>query len=371
MPLFSKKSAPSASIVQESTAAPLSKDQKLFNNLIKKIEARRARLADWETAIPLVKQKYASDLLPLQERAMDLQWQLAQALDLAHGRKGLTQGEKRKLTVLIIDLAGAVLEQKDHGEFKILYNKHSQSDFDAEEAARLDEMKSLLEGALGMDLGNDVDMRSPEDVLKRVESQFWTRNEERQEQASRRKKSPREEAQTARREAEEKRLSQSIREVFRKLASSLHPDREPDPAERQRKTALMQRANDAYEKGNLLQLLELQLELEHIDQAHLAAIGPERLKHYVKILKGQLSELDMEIQHVEDGLAAQFALPPFEQIHPKDLMPMLQEDIATCEAESLQLQRQLEIAADLKNLKAWLKTISLRRTPFPGFDMPF
>jgi hypothetical protein len=45
-----------------------------------------------------------------------------------------------------------------------------------------------------------------------------------------------------------------------------HPDREPDPHERERKTALMQRANHAYGKNDLLKLLELQLELEHIDQ---------------------------------------------------------------------------------------------------------
>ena len=166
-------------------------------------------------------------------------------------------------------------------------------------------------------------------------------------------------------------MSQSLREVYRKLASSLHPDREPDPAEKQRKTELMQRANIAYEKSNLLELLELQLQLEHIDQAHLAAIGRERLKHYIKILKGQLSELDMEIQRVEDEFAAQFGLSPFERHDPKGLMPMLHADIATCEVRILQLQEHLVAVGDLKWLKAWLKTITLRRQPDPDFDLPF
>ncbi len=370
MPLFSQKPSLSASIVLK-TQAPLSKDQKAFNNLIKKIEAKRAALSDWDTAIPLFKQKYVTDLLPLQEQEMDLQYRLAQALDSAHQQKGLTKGERRKLAVMIVDLAEQVLDHREHGELKALYNKHTQSDFDAEDAAHLDGMKSMLEDILGVDLGEDVDMRSAEDVLKRVEDQLSAEQEEWQAKQAKRKKSAREEAQEARLEAEEKQLSQSIREVYRKLASSLHPDREPDPAEKQRKTELMQHANEAYEKGNLLQLLELQLQLEHIDQAHLAAIGPERLKHYLKILKGQLSELDMEIQRVEDEFAAEFGLAPFAKHDPKGLMPMLKADMAACEANIFQLRESLEAAGDLKQLKAWLKTITLQREPAHDFDLPF
>ena len=370
MPLFSQTSSPSPSIVIK-TQAPLSKDQKAFNNLIKKIEAKRAKLADWDTAIPLFRQKYVSDLLPLEEQEMDLQIRLAQALDWAHQQKGLTKGERRKLAVMIVDLAEQVLEHRDHGELKALYNKHAQSDFDAEDAARLDGMKSMLEDILGVDLGEDADMRSAEDVLKRVESQYSAQQEEWEAKQGRRKKSAREEAQEARLEAEEKQLSQSIREVYRKLASSLHPDREPDPAEKQRKTELMQHANEAYEKGNLLQLLELQLQLEHIDQAHLAAIGPERLKHYLKILRDQLSELDMEIQHVEAEFAAEFGLAPFAKHDPKGLMPMLKSNMAAFEVSLFQLRNYLEAAGDLKQLKAWLKTITLQRQVAHDFDLPF
>jgi Skp family chaperone for outer membrane proteins len=366
MPLLGHKPVPSARIVSSGTT-PLNKDQKAFNNLIKKIEGRRARLGEWEAILPAFRQKYTSGLLPLQEQCLDLQWQLARALDAAHGKKGLTKGEKRKLAVLIVNLAEAVLEHKDHGELKALFNKHSQSNFDEQETERMDDMKAMLESVLGMELGDDVDMTSPEDIVKRLETQFQAQ----QEAASRRKKSRREEAREARQEAEEKQLSQSIREVFRKLASVLHPDREHDPAEKVRKTALMQRANQAYEKGNLLQLLELQLELEHIDQSHLVAIRPERLKHYIKILKGQVADLDLEIQRIEEQLMVEFGLSPFEPIHPSDLLPMLKQDMATCQGQLAELHLQLDAVADQKRLKAWLKTLSLQRQPAPDFDLPF
>ncbi len=48
-----------------------------------------------------------------------------------------------------------------------------------------------------------------------------------------------------RREAEAQQATQSVREVYRKLASALHPDRETDERQREAKTALMQRVNQA------------------------------------------------------------------------------------------------------------------------------
>ncbi|HEX7644084.1 MAG TPA: molecular chaperone DnaJ [Burkholderiaceae bacterium] len=370
MPLFDHKPVPTAHIAQSGTT-PLSKDQKTFNSLINKIEAGRARLSEWEAALPDFRRQYASDLLPLATQCLELQSQLVRALDAAHGGKGVTKGEKRKLAELITDLAEMVLMQQDDEEIKDIFNKYSESDYDDEEAANLEGMKAMFKSVLGVDLGDDVDMSSPHEVLQRVESQFLEQQEAHAAKEATRKKSPKEEARLARQEAEEKQLSQSVREVFRKLASALHPDRELDPEEKTRKTALMQRANEAYKNGNLLQLLELQLELEHIDQAHLVAIRPERLKHYIKILKGQLNDLNLEIERLEDEIKFDFDLSPFDSLHPKALLPMLRKDVRDCLEQIAELREQLATAADPKQLKLWLKTIARPRQTYPDFDMPF
>jgi len=89
--------------------------------------------------------------------------------------------------------------------------------------------------------------------------------------------------------------SRAMREVFRKLASELHPDREPDPDERVRKTVLMQRVNQAYAAGDLLALLELQLSIEQIDASTLAGIAQDRLAHYNHVLEAQLQSLQDEL----------------------------------------------------------------------------
>lgn len=367
MPPSSRNSAVSPSLVLTSSA-PLSKEQTAFNALIKKIDARRATLADWGKEITRFRQCYASDLLPLQDAEIDQHIELARSLDLAHGQRGVTKGDRQKLSAMIIQLAEFILERRDNDEIKALYNQHSESDFDAEEAAQQDGMKSMLEEMLGMDLGDDIDLSSPEEVIRRVQQQYEAEGEAAQAEPKPRKKTARQLAREAHQEAEEKQMSQSIRDVYRKLASALHPDREPDPTERERKTALMQRVNEAYEKGDLLQLLELQLQLEHIDQAHLATLGGERLKHYIKILKGQLEELEMEIRHIKHGLAAEFGISPYGTFRPKDLLRMLHADIAQCERNIRQAKADVETANDPKRLKAWLRTITLRQRSAPDFD---
>jgi hypothetical protein len=357
------------SLVLASTA-PLSPDQKAFNRLIRQIETRRSRLADWNAAIPPFRQQVSRDLWPLLEQERGLKAQLAEQFDWAYEQKGLTKAERQKLSALIVDLALYVLDNGEPDEaMKALYNKHSRSDFDAEEAAGLEHVKSMLENALGVDLGGDLDLSSPEELLGRLETHFQAEEEARP-KAKPRKKTAKQEAREAQREAEAKELSQSLREVYRKLASAFHPDREPDPEERQRKTALMQRANEAYERGNLLELLELQLQLEHIDPAHLANLSAERLKHYVQILKDQVRELDRELQGIEYGLVAEFGFSPYGKLAPAGLTAQLRADIAATEIHLRSLRRQLDTVGDVRSLKTWLKTVT-RRQPLPGFDPRF
>lgn len=363
----------SSVLIVPGVSQPLSKEQKAFNSLIKKIEARRALLQEWEATLPAVRQQYARDLQPLQQQCLDLQWRFAEALDLAHAApKGLTKTEKQKVAVLVTEIASAVLEYQEHDGLKALFNKHSGWDYDEEEAERLNGMKAMLEDVFGVELGDDVDMTSPEEVLQHMEAQFAAKLDAEAKARPPRKKSKREELREAKQLAEEKQMSQSVREVYRKLASALHPDREPDQAERARKTDLMQRVNQANEKGDLLQLLALQLELEHIDPNHLADLSAERLKHYSKVLKGQLEDLDLEVRDIESEIIMDFNLQPGSALRPKHLMAMLKRDVHVCNDQISALQTQLEIAGDTKMLKAWLKNYSIRRQRYDDFDdMPF
>ena len=340
----------------------LTKAQKAFNNLIKQVEKKRARLMAWETAIPSFQQKYTSELIPLVEASADMQVEMVHCLDQVNDQKGLTKAERRTIAGLIIELAGTLLAERDDEKLKAIYNKYHHVDYDSQEAAELASMKALFEELTGFDLGDDVDLSSPEDVMRRAQAQMQEKlaqedaaRQAQGEHKAKRKKSAKQIAKEEKQQAEAQQISLSIREVYRKLASALHPDRETDPQERERKTALMQRVNQAYEKNNLLQLLELQLELEHIDQSHINNLGEERLAHYNKILKEQLGELEDEINHVEGDFRMRFGIDPFVQLSPATIMRHLATDIALTQQAIREMKKNLADLQDVKKAKAWLK----------------
>lgn len=365
------------SIVSGKDHPHLSKEQKAFNALIKKIETKRASLAAWQEIIPVYQKKYASDYIPLVKTSQDIQIELVHCLDRASDQKGLTSSERNMIHDLISGMAGDLVAEHGDPELKNIYNKHSGSDYDAEEAASMTGLKSMLEDVIGVDLGDDLDISSPEEIFKRAQAhmheqqaQFEAERQAYEEQQAKRKKTAKQIAKASQQQADEQQTSQSIRELYRKLVSALHPDREPDPQERERKTLLMQRINQAYDKKNLLLLLELQLELEHIDQTTINNISAGRLKHYNRILKEQLSELEHETFVTEDMFRAQFGISPFERLTPSTIMRNLAADIVGIQHAIRDLKSDLLAFQDLKMLKAWLKTMRQRKR-MAYLDCPF
>lgn len=362
----------SISIATGQAQTHLSKEQKAFNTLIKKIDAKRARLAAWQEIIPAYQKKYASEFVPLVETSRDMQLEMVRSLDRVSDQKGLTSTEFNMISHLISELAGELAAEHDDPELKNIYNKHSGSDFDAEEAAAMQGMKSMLEEELGLELGDDLDFNSPDELLQRIHAHMQEQQKQQdadrqaqEEHQPKRKKTAKQIAKEAKLQAEEQQISQSIRDVYRKLASALHPDRENDPKERERKTALMQRINQAYDNKNLLLLLELQLELEHIDQSSINNLTEGRLKHYNKILKEQLTELEHEIFHTEDRFKMEFGFAPFDQPTPSTIMRSLAVDIVQIQRTIRDQKNDLLLFQDIKKVKAWLK--DMRRRPKMDF----
>ena len=361
-------------IVLPTGQTPLSSGQKRFNTLIRQIGQKRDRLAAWEAAVPPYQAKYTSELMPLMDAMDALQGELVLALDRASEHKALTKTERRTVTDLIAGLARDLLDGRDDAALKAIYNKHSGSDYDGEEAAELANMKLAMEAMLGIELGDDVDAMSSDDFLQhartRLREQQAQRDAERHAREARRaqrKKTDKQQAREAQQAEAAKQVSQSIRDVYRKLASALHPDRESDPQEKARKTELMQRANEAYGKNNLLQLLELQLELEHIDQSTLDGLSDERLKHYNAVLKEQLGDLEREILEVEGRFRAQFGIAPFITVAPSTVLRDLDREVAAAQQAMTAMRRDVQMAADAKTLKLWLKEVR-RQQRASAFD---
>lgn len=348
----------SVTIVAQPDKTKQSRGQKAFNALIREIEGKREVLRVWGQTDVSYQQKYTEELLPLQRRLSDLQFKMVLSLDQALDyQKDLNRSERQAISELVTTFAGAVLSAgDDRAELKEIYNKHSGSDFDAE-AEDADKIADMLFGDLG-----DADIEASDDTMGGSHGAFKNDDARAADDAAARaqrgeaepEQSPRQRAADARERADQKQLSRSLREVYRRLVVALHPDLEPDPQERERKTELMQRVNAAYSQKNLLQLLELQLELEHIDQGDIDDIGEDRLKHYNKILKQQLAGLDAEIIEIEHGYRLRLDMAPFSAVTPDIVMHRFSADLASLRRGIRELGKDLRVFADVRMLKMWL-----------------
>ncbi|MDF3080802.1 J domain-containing protein [Burkholderia sola] len=352
--------------------ASLSKAQQTFNTLVKQIEKRRERLGAWEAVMPAFQKKFVDGLLPLEQEATALRIRLIHLLDDAFLQKGLSKAEQRTLSDLIADMAGDLLNVSDDAALKVIYNRHAVSRDGGGAAAAPETAKPEQEP--DPEQPENVDALSPDELAERMQAELDAQFERdmaahaaREAQRTKRKKAPKQSAAQARIEAEQAESNKSIREIYRKLASALHPDRETDPQEQQRKTVLMQRVNRAYEKGNLLQLLELQLEIEQIDRRAIDGLGEARLTRYNGILEEQLRELDQEIVHVENDFRRTYGIASSTKVAPDTVLRMLARDIAGTQRSNQDLSVALREFEDPDQVRRWLKDMK-RRPASSRFD---
>jgi hypothetical protein len=354
--------APHASVA---TDGVLSKEQKAFNRLIKKINAQRATLQAWHTMRPQYIAKQAGVFEPLLARFNAQREQLVYLLDRHHDdAKGLTKNERAKLRQIIGTMTSDLAGPDNTPEFIALYEKYTGSSYAEDESVAMDDLKSMIEDITGVAVDDAAEIHSPEELMAHLQQKLQAQQEAVEQKKSKRKPTAAAQARQAKQEAEAQSMSLSVREIYRKLASALHPDREPDEAERIRKTALMQRVNAAYGKSDLLQLLELQLEIEQITHADISTLADARLKHYNKVLAEQLRELEMENSHAEMSFSGPFSMRG--RAHPALVLKWLDADIAELQTEFDDMAHDMQNLVDTKALKAWLKNLPLHRND--GFE---
>ena len=357
--------------------AALSPAQKKFNNLIKKIDAQKQLLAEWQEMFERCQRDAVEKLAPLKQSMKEQQTAMVQLLDRQFTSNKFTQIQQEKLTHIIVELCEELLCSDDNAELKAMYNKYTQSDYDTEaeeeQGVTTEFMKSMFEKEFGIVLDDDdIDLQNPQATAERLTAKVKQLEAEAEAAAAarpQRKKSAKQLAKEAREVEEAANVSKSIQAVYRQLTAALHPDREQDPVERERKTELMQQVTVAYSNKDLLKLLELQLAVEQIDQSKLSSLSAERLKHYNKILSDQLAELQDEVLFKENEIRMMLQLSPFEPLSPNRLVTLLKHDIQAMQAALKGIQNDLQVFQDVKNLKAWLKNFRLPQ-PESGFD-PF
>lgn len=340
--------------------------QKKFNQLQKQLDAARRKLRVWDDAVPRFAEAFAHQVAPLRDEARQLRRAVAEQLDawLAEPREW-TQGEREAMRDIACSLAREVLashglNEAERAHWKALHDRHADLGLDAAKAAKLKRMKQVLAAQTGLDLEHE-EFADAGELLRHVQRQMQQRRDDEEAEASARAARRKPTAAQARREAEREeaqaKSQQSLREVFRKLASALHPDRAVDAEDAARRTALMQRANAAYAAENLLALLSLQLELEQIDSLHLRNATDAQIKHFNGVLQEQLDELKDELEDRAQQFLDQFELETDREPDPTRLGPLLGKAEASWRGEVFLAGRDLESLRERAKAKRWIKKL--------------
>lgn len=144
-----------------------------------------------------------------------------------------------------------------------------------------------------------------------------------------------------------------MRRLFRQLASALHPDREPDPVQRERKTALMAEANRAHAGGDLPALLRLQQQVLATEPAQ--GWDDARLQALLVILQRQVADLERERAAAQQSLVWEAGLAPGSAVSAEALM-LARQAATEALAEALQEARDvLARAGTTGGLRRWLR----------------
>ena len=371
---MAKKAAPKPQLVHIPTSgsAPLSKAQKEFNRLTKRIATLEKEVTVFREAVDRLRQRVQTEYRPLQDEHNRVRAGLVRQLDLAFDTYKLTKGERNKIAEIIGNGCFDLLE-KGHPDLKPIIDKHAPPPSD-EEAAELDQviseaMKGFYTQQFGIEFDPEVDVSTQEKFqtyvaqkLAEQEAEFEAEDARQAERRAKRKKSPKQQAAEDKKLAEERTITKTVRGLYLDLVKALHPDREPDEAEKVRKTELMKQVTAAYEANELLTLLRLQLELNHIDQSHLENLAEDQLKHYNKLLREQVRELDDKL-YEQQMEASHFTKQPFYMVSsPTALDYDFLRQKAGLEAKIKQLAAEvLALGHDPAALKMWLKDFKVPR----------
>lgn len=329
--------------------------QKRFNQLLKQTETLASKIEAVRALADSNRPLFNQILTPLEQQRTVLMRDMALWLGERLKRKGLTARQQDSAREILCDIAASLAMAGD-AAMQELHDAHSDESLEEQEKAEAARMKMFMEGMLGEEISDDEAAFDTLDELMRasmakMQAQASAEQEAHAQRQSKRKKSP---AQL-KAEAEAQDANGALRTLYRQLASALHPDRETDPHEQLRKTALMKEANAAYERRDLLALLHLQMQADLVDGEQVANLAKEKLAALTALLKERVNVLRHELFQIEQQTKDEFDLPLYAPLSAASIKRHLVESERDLREDIAMMQHDLQQVQDDKNLKRWLR----------------
>jgi hypothetical protein len=288
---------PTALTISQKVGKGLSKRQKQFNTNVEKISQLKQQLLDDEIFIRTLILRIQSEIIPLQNQINQKIVELIRIFDRHHDDAFFKKKEKEKLRGFILEHVTDLIH-KGFNELKAIHDKYSNETFDEIDAraksVAASVNKTTMESMFGIDFDENADVSNPQKMQEYIAQKMAEKQTEAQANEVNQEKSDKQLKREEKLKVETKNISKATRSIYTDLVKAFHPDREQDETERNRKTEIMKKVTQAYEKDDLFELLKLKIELQSSDVESLTTID-EQLKYYNKILKEQINNLQEQL----------------------------------------------------------------------------
>lgn len=354
--------APSSVLSLQIKALKLAPAQLRFNKLLAKIELMTQRLAETQTLADTYRPLYHSRLQPLAAQREAALRDLVLWLDARAQQKGLTPALLRDTQAMVASLSEVMALAGDLA-MRAVHDRHSAQSLAHKEKAAADDIQDMMQRMAGVNVSDLNTGESVQDMLhagmQRLQQQMTDERaaheaKQQAKAAAKRASKPKSAAQI-KAQAQQQDAQGALRTIYRQLASALHPDREPDEAERARKTELMGQANAAYERRDLMALLMLQLRCEQIDATAISRLTTEKMAALTLLLKEQAAAVEEDLFVAENRVHEEFALSPYTPVTEAGLMRDLESQVLAVQEDLALMQEDFSAVQTDAGLKAWIK----------------
>ncbi|WP_215895666.1 hypothetical protein [Acinetobacter bereziniae] len=319
----------------------LSPKQKKFNRLIKKVEQLKVLLSEWEHAQNDIQKRASGEILPkyaelhqimfqqleiLWKHKLETKWAKTHALRL----DDLIESVASQLMIVDtlsekqFELVEKILSSYEISEdefFKADIKEHQLEEMnivDQEEltAERLDEINKrafieMMASKLGVEsdyFDFEFNLYDHDDFIEKLhekmekdrEQEFLKQlNKTDRDDYERKLKNEKDKQKklAEKRALAKQKANQSFKNIYLKIASLIHPDREQNEERKIEKTEILQRVNQAYENKDLFALLKYQIEFT-ASVEKFNNLAKEQLEFYNINLEEQAEELQSKIDDI-------------------------------------------------------------------------
>lgn len=361
--------------IKSKNSAVLSKLQKQFNSSIQKINNLKNLTLTVKQEIEQIQVKITTDILPLERKLIDIQIKEIIHLDSLYQENFFKKRDNETLSMIILERANTYIGRFPSDQLTAIFTRHNNGVSYEELVNQVNNDKTIKDSfssIFGMEFEEEIDLSDSNKFQEYFDKQMDSEAAEYEARKAYKTKSAKQLEREEKKRQEEKNLGKTSRQIYMELVKQFHPDREKDELEKEKKTLLMHKITEAYEKDDLFDLLRLRLDLMGTDFEH---SNNDNLKYYVKLLNQQIVELENEISELQSfGQTSFFEPSLFERFgsdNYQSLETKFKKEVITIKKAIKETEKQLPFYKDYTQVKYLIESYRQEQkySKKRGFDL--